>query len=87
MFALSRGSGVPEATRAMLQKVQTLLNQTKDRGADMVITRQRIGIEGETRVCATFADTEVARETLERVRGMVKDTELMNVVIEPCSEK
>ena len=48
------------------------------------LERTRIGLEGETRLCAEFTDAAVAREMLERVRSIAQGIELLNVTEEPC---
>ena len=85
IFALSRGKGVPQPTRDVFQKVHALLKQTKEQGLNVEVTQERIGIEGETRVCAKFADPAAAQKMLEQVRELIKGTELIDLVIEPCS--
>ena len=48
------------------------------------MTKERIGLEGETRLCATFADEGVAEEALARVRRLVSGVDLVNLTEEPC---
>src|SRR5512147_401564 len=64
VYALSRGKGVPEPTRAALRRASNLLEDLRGQGRVLRLEETRIGLEGETRVCAEFADPETAREAL-----------------------
>ena len=84
VYALSRGKGVPPATREAFGKARELLEQLAREKRAVRVETSRIGLEGETRVCAEFEDARTARETIERLRGLARDVELLNVVEEPC---
>jgi hypothetical protein len=84
MYALSRGKGVPEGAKAALAKAEAMLQGLRDQGADIALARERIGLEGETRLCATFGDRGLARETLERIRRLASGVDLVNLVEQPC---
>ena len=85
VYALSRGRGVPEATRSAWQRVLAMLEDARRDGTVVRLQQTRIGIEGEVRVCAEFADAARARELLERARSVAAGVELLNVVEEPCA--
>jgi hypothetical protein len=84
MYALSRGKGVPEPARAALAEAEAMLRRLHNQGADITVSRERIGLEGETRLCVTFADGNLARETLERIRQLARGVDLVNVSEETC---
>ncbi len=84
VYALSRGGGVPAATRSAWQRVLAMLEDARRDGTVTRLQQTRIGIEGEVRVCAEFADAARARELLERARGVAAGVELLNVVEEAC---
>jgi len=84
VYALSRGKGVPQGARAALDQARSMLEDLQARGADLTLTQERIGLEGETRLCATFADASLAEETLERIRRLVSGVDLVNLTEEPC---
>jgi hypothetical protein len=84
MYALSRGKGVPERARTALARAEAVLQGLRDQGADVTITKERIGLEGETKLCATFADHGLAAKTLERLRQLVSGVDLVNLSEEPC---
>ena len=84
LYALSRGKGVPERARAVLDQAGSMLKDLQARGADLTLTQERIGLEGETRLCATFADASLAEETLERIRRLASGVDLVNLTEEPC---
>ena len=87
LYALSRGKGVPDATRSVLQKAQALLKDARQRGEVLELTETRIGLEGETRVCVKAKDAAQARNLVRAVRTIAKDVELFNVVEEPCLKR
>jgi hypothetical protein len=87
VYALSRGRGVPEATRAAWQAVRTLLEDAHRRGLVTRLEQTRIGLEGEVRLCAEFSDPERAQELLRRAREIGGGVELLNIVEEPCSRQ
>jgi hypothetical protein len=87
LYALSRGKGVPEGASAVLAGAGKVIEDLQARGARITVTKERIGLEGETRLCATFADESVAEEALERVRRLVSGVDLVNLTEEPCGAK
>ena len=84
VYALSRGQGVSDATSAGFERARTILEQARARGEVTTMDEQRLGLEGETRVCAQFRDPTIARQTLASVRKATAGIELLNVVVEPC---
>jgi hypothetical protein len=86
VYALSRGRGVPEPTRQAWQAVWTMLQEAQRQGAVVRLRQTHIGLEGEVRLCAEFADPGRMRAMLARARDIARGVELLNVVEEPCSE-
>ncbi|MGH2745390.1 MAG: hypothetical protein ACRDLY_12310 [Thermoleophilaceae bacterium] len=84
VYALSKGKGVPPATRETFKKARALLQDLHREDRVVRIDETRIGLEGEVRLCAEFTDERTARETIERLRESSRDVELLNVVEEPC---
>jgi hypothetical protein len=84
VLALSRGTGVPNAAREVLKKVQTLFDNAKENGDDITISRYRIGLEGETKLCAEFLDPELGGRLLAQVQDLSRGVDLINVEVEPC---
>ena len=82
---LSKGRGVPEPTRASYQRVRALL-EDKQRAAQLSgFAVKRMGLEGETRLCAEFRDPAQARAALAEIRKLTDGVELINVEPAPCS--
>jgi hypothetical protein len=77
---LSRGKGVPPETRAAYKRIRALL---ESRGVSDLQT-QRIGIEGETRLCAGFHDARDAKAALDEIRKIAGDVELLEVTTSAC---
>lgn len=86
LYALSRGKGVPAAARDAMIKAREWLDDAKRTGRVVHIVETRIGLEGETRLCAEFADLESSQTMLERIRELVEGVELINLVVEPCRD-
>ena len=87
VYALSRGTGVPAATRDALRSMRTLLEELEGQRLVTRIQQARIGLEGETRLCAEFADAGAARAALARMRQIAQGVELLNIVEEPCDTR
>ncbi|MEN8174156.1 MAG: hypothetical protein ABFS23_00220 [Pseudomonadota bacterium] len=83
VYALSRGKGVPDEARAVLEQAALWLDEAA-RESPVEIRRTRIGIEGETRLCATFQDRAIADALLMRIRELAQDVDLVNVMVGPC---
>lgn len=86
VYALSKGTGVPERTRQVLQQIRTLLEDAQRQGNVVQLKQTRIGLEGETRLCAEFSSATVAQELFEQSRKLSAGIELLNVVMEPCPD-
>jgi hypothetical protein len=86
IYALSRGKGVPEEARNVLDQARALLKTSQAQGTVTRLTDQRIGLEGETRVCAELRDTDSARELFSHVQQMSLGVDLINVKIESCPQ-
>lgn len=85
VFALSRGAGVPEATRGALERVRALFEVARSEGRVLRIEETRIGLEGETRLCAVPRDVQAAESLLAQARRTAEGVPLFDVVAEPCS--
>lgn len=81
---LSKGRGVPAPTRDAYKEIRGLLEEQKSQSAVTNIETQRVGIEGEMRMCAEFRDRDQAEYALEQIRKISADVELLNVVEGPC---
>lgn len=84
IYALSRGKGVPDEAKAVLVRAEGMLEGLRDRGADITITKKRLGLEGETRLCATFTDQSLAKEVMEHIQRFASGVDLVNLIEESC---
>ena len=84
LYALSRGRGVPEGAKATLAEAEAVLEDLRAQGAEITVTQERIGLEGERRLCVTFADRDMADRAFERIRQLSLGGDLVNLVREPC---
>ena len=87
VYALSRGKGVPEKARHVLEQVRELAEADQRRGLDVTVQASRIGLEGETRICVEYADPDAASRALERAKALANGVDLVNVVVEPCGDR
>ena len=85
VYALSRGKGVPEATRAAREKASAFLEQLRAEKRVLDIKVTPMGLEGERRICATFASEQEAEQAATRLREIGAGVELFNVVLESCA--
>lgn len=81
---LSKGRGVPAPTREAYKRIRGLLEEQKKQSAVTRIDTQRIGLEGETRMCAEFRDRAQAEYALEQIRKLSAGVELIHVAEGPC---
>lgn len=84
LYVLSRGKGVPEPARQVLREARAILEEAQFEGKVVRLKQTRLGLEGETRLCAEFKDREVAEAMIERLRALTRDVELVNLVVERC---
>jgi hypothetical protein len=84
LYTLSRAQGVPPEAREALERVRAFLDEEESRGVAMKVQVTRIGIEGETRLCAEFEDGAAGGAAFRRASGIVEGVDLVNLVVEPC---
>ncbi len=87
IYSLSRGKGVPPETREALKQIRALLEQKQAANSVSALQSNRIGIEGETRLCAEFRTSQDAQAALAEIRRISAGMELLNVVEEPCPSR
>jgi hypothetical protein len=84
LYALSRGQGVPPEAKAALAEARSMLEDLQAREPELAITEERIGLEGETRLCVTFPDAQQAERAEARLQAMTAGVDLLNLTREPC---
>ncbi len=87
IYSLSRGKGVPPETREALKQIRALLERQQAAKSVVALQSNRIGIEGETRLCAEFRTSRDAQAALAEIRRISAGVELLNVVEEPCPSR
>lgn len=85
--ALSRGKGVPAEAREALKQIRALLERQQAAAAVTAMQYQRIGLEGESRLCVEFRNASDAQAALAEIRKIAADVDLLNVVEAPCPSK
>jgi hypothetical protein len=87
VLALSRGAGVPEATRQVFEAIVARVEAARAEGRVVEINQSIIGLEGETRLCVVFTD-EVALELLgPELRDLSAGVELLQLRQNGCSRQ
>ena len=85
--ALSRGKGVPAETRDAFAQIRTLLEQQQANASVAEVQVQRIGLEGESRLCVEFRSRSDAQATLARIRTLSTGVDLLEVVETHCPSR
>jgi hypothetical protein len=86
LYVLSRGKGVPDEAWEALGEVRELAEADREKGIAVTIRVERIGLEGERRLCIEYEDADGARRTYERARAVVEGVDLTRLVVERCDE-
>ncbi len=81
---LSRGKGVPQKALQVLQESRRLLEHAQTQGDVTRLVTQRIGLEGEARLCAEFSNHQVEARLFQRVQQLSSAVDLVNVKKEIC---
>ncbi len=84
VYALSRGKGVPEQAMNVLNQARQVLKLGQDQGKVKRLVDQRIGLEGETQLCAEFSDEQAADQFFKELHHFSRGVGLVNVKKEPC---
>jgi hypothetical protein len=84
VYALSRGKGVPAKARQVLDHARQVLKQGQEKGEVKRLIDRRIGLEGETRLCAEFAEEQVANKFFEQILSRSLGVDLVNLKKEMC---
>ncbi|MCP1926409.1 hypothetical protein [Bradyrhizobium elkanii] len=84
VYALSRGKGLSEDGRKALDGFRQLLREMKAEGQVVEVSDARIGIEGETRVCAKFASSELAGKAWTQLQQLSAGADLVQLKPEKC---
>lgn len=85
VYMLSRGRGVPDATRRAYEEAKAVLEAARDEGRTRTLTVEVVGLEGERRLCVEFLDPVRAQVALARIEAIAAGVELLNVIVEPCA--
>ena len=87
VLALSRGRGVPQDTQGALAAIEDLANVARGKGAIVSVTREVIGLEGETRLCIVFRDESALVAVRKDISELAFGVELLTVSEENCAVK
>lgn len=84
---LSRGKGVPAEAREALAEVRKVVEADRSRGVKVTMTTDRIGIEGESRLCVEYENGRDGSRAYQRAGEIVKGVDLVNLDAGECEEK
>lgn len=85
LYVLSRGKGVPDETWRVLKEMRKMFASRQADGVVVRIHEERIGLEGERRLCAEFIDETAARKAWSDAMEIAAGIELVNLRAEPCT--
>ena len=85
ILALSRGRGVPEPTFKTFQDIVAVANSALKSGSVVSIRQETIGLEGETRLCIVFRDTQALVTLGNQIRRLATNIDLLQVNDNRCS--
>ena len=84
VYALSRGKGVPDEARRVLDRARQILKQGQEQGEVKRLVDRRIGLEGGTRLCAEFADDPAADRFFNQLHRLSLGVDLVNIKKKTC---
>ena len=84
VYALSRGKGVPEEARLVLDHARQVFKVGQDQGKVKRLVDRRIGLEGETQLCAEFSDEQAADRFFSELHYFSRGVDLVNMKKEIC---
>jgi hypothetical protein len=84
LYALSQGRGLTEAGHRALVEFRDLLRNLKASGQVIQVVESRIGIEGETKICAKFATGQLAEQAWTQMITFVREGNLVQLKSEEC---
>jgi hypothetical protein len=84
LYALSRGKGLSEDGRRALEDFRQLLRDMKAEGHVVEVSDTRIGLEGETRICAKFASSDLAGKAWMQMQRLSAGADLVQLKPEKC---
>ncbi len=84
IYALSRGKGVPEQAMNVLNQARQVLKVGQDQGKVKRLVDRRIGLEGETQLCAEFSDEQVSDQFFNELHQFSRGVDLVNMKKELC---
>jgi hypothetical protein len=87
VLALSRGRGVPQDARGALAAIEDVANVARGKGDIVSVTREVIGLEGETRLCIVFRDESALVAVRKEIRDLASGVDLLTVSEENCAVK
>jgi hypothetical protein len=84
LYALSRGRGVSESGQKAIADFRELIRNMKAEGHTIEVSDTRIGIEGETRICASFTSRELAGKAWMQMQRSLVAADLVQLKPERC---
>jgi hypothetical protein len=84
LYVLSRGRGISESGQKAIADFRALLRNMKAEGLVVDVSDTRIGLEGETRICARFASPELAGKVWIQMSRSLVAAELVQLKAEKC---
>ncbi|MBR1164939.1 hypothetical protein [Bradyrhizobium elkanii] len=83
-YALSRGNGLSDEGRRLLEVFRELLRRMKAEGQIVQVSDSRFGLEGETRICAEFVSSDSASKAWMQMQRLSAGVDLVQLKPEKC---
>jgi hypothetical protein len=87
VYALSRGSGVPEAASELILELRSRYQANGTQREVSEFVEDRIGLEGETRVCIKFDSASATQAAWKDVQVLIGSKELIDLRAEECASR
>jgi hypothetical protein len=85
--SFSRGRGVSGGARDILSQLEAIPARDHSRGIPVRWSRERYGLEGETRLCVVYEQMEPAEAALAEIRKIIEGVDLIRLEVGPCELK
>ena len=87
VYALSRGSGVSEAASELILELRSRYQANGRQREVFAYAEDRIGLEGETRICLMFDSASATQTAWKDVQFLIGAKELIDLRAEGCADR
>ncbi len=84
VYTLSRGAGVPEEALKALFEFEAEAKKMHETGAVLAVSKKRLGLEGEMKVCCKFKSAAEAKKAWSDITKKINGVDLIRLAVESC---